>query len=117
MSLLQELQRRNVIRVATAYVVVAWLIIQVVETIFPAFGFSDKAVRIVVIIFSIGFVPALIAAWVFELTPEGLKRDSNIDRSQDDSRPSSHKLDRVIIAVLVLGILFFAVDNTISISP
>ncbi len=50
MSLFQELQRRNVIRVATAYVVVAWLIIQVVETIFPAFGFSDKAVRVVVII-------------------------------------------------------------------
>ena len=111
MSLLQELQRRNVIRVATAYIVVAWLITQVVETIFPAFGFSDKAVRTVVIVFSIGFIPALIAAWVFELTPEGLKLDKNIDQSSGSSRKKSHSLDRLIIVVLVLGVTYFALDK------
>ena len=69
MSLIPELQRRNVIRVATAYVVAAWLIIQVVETTFPVFGFSANAVRIVIIVLGIGFVPAIVGAWVFQLTP------------------------------------------------
>ena len=55
MTLYQELKRRNVIRVATAYVVAAWLVIQVIETIFPAFGFTDRAVRIAVIVLGIGF--------------------------------------------------------------
>jgi len=111
MSLLEELKRRNVIRVATAYVVVAWLVIQVVETIFPAFGFSDKAVRVVVIVFAIGFVPAVIAAWVFELTPRGLKRDSEIDSSSRPTGVSARWLDRTIIVVLLLGISFFALDK------
>ena len=111
MSLIPELQRRNVIRVAMAYVVAAWLIIQVVETIFPAFGFSDKAVRIIVIIFGIGFFPAVIAAWLFEFTPDGLKFDKDADRSATGSPAMHHKLDRVIIVVLLLGISFFAFDK------
>ena len=68
MSLLRELQRRNVGRVATAYVVSAWLIIQVIETICPAFGFGEEAIRIVVILFAIGFVPAVIVAWAVSST-------------------------------------------------
>ena len=111
MSLIQELQRRNVIRVAMAYIVVAWLIIQVVETIFPAFGFSDKAVRIIVIIFGIGFFPAVIAAWLFEFTPDGLKFDKDADRSATGSPAMHRKLDRIIIVVLLLGISFFAFDK------
>ena len=111
MSLIPELQRRNVIRVAMAYVVAAWLIIQVVETIFPAFGFSDKAVRIIVIIFGIGFFPAVIAAWLFEFTPDGLKFGKDADRSATGSPAMHHKLDRVIIVVLLLGISFFAFDK------
>ncbi|NNK38454.1 MAG: hypothetical protein HKP03_08225, partial [Xanthomonadales bacterium] len=71
MSLFAELKRRNVIRVATAYVVAAWLIIQVVETIFPAFGFGDTAVRLVVILLAIGFLPTLVISWFFEITPQG----------------------------------------------
>ena len=69
MKLFSELKRRNVFRVAAAYTVLAWLIIQVVETIFPAFGFGDGAIRVVVITLSIGFIPALIFSWIFELTP------------------------------------------------
>ena len=67
MSFFAELKRRNVLRVAVAYVVAAWLVIQVVETIFPAFGFSSAAIRIVVIVFSIGLVPVLILAWGFAI--------------------------------------------------
>ena len=69
MQLLTELKRRNVFRVAAAYIVSAWLIIQVVETVFPPFGFGDNAIRAVVITLGIGLVPALILAWVFVLTP------------------------------------------------
>ena len=108
MSLLRELQRRNVIRVATAYVVTAWLIIQVIETIFPAFGFGDEAIRIAVIVLGIGFVPAAIAAWVFEWTPEGLKRDSDAGEA-----PASRarNFDRAIVVILALGIVYFAFDK------
>ena len=63
MSLLQELQRRNVIRVATAYVVAAWLIVQVAETTLEAFGFGSDTLRLLIIVLAIGFLPAVIAAW------------------------------------------------------
>ena len=72
MSFIYELKRRNVLRVAAAYIVMAWLVVQVVETIFPAFGFGDDAVRTTVVLFASGFLPALVFAWVFELTPDGL---------------------------------------------
>ena len=70
MSLYNELKRRNVLRVAVGYVVVAWLVVQVVETIFPAYGFGDEAIRFVVMAFAIGFIPAVVIAWAFEWTPE-----------------------------------------------
>ena len=72
MSLLSELKRRNVFRVALFYVVSAWLVIQVAETILPMFDVPDGALRAVVVILALGFPVALIFAWVFELTPEGL---------------------------------------------
>ncbi len=111
MSLIPELQRRNVIRVATAYVVAAWLIIQITETTFPVFGFSDNAVRVVIIVLGIGFVPAIVGAWVFQLTPDGLKRDRGADHPQAETQISSRNLDRAIIVILVMGISYFAFDK------
>ena len=111
MSFFAELKRRNVLRVAVAYVVAAWLVIQVVETIFPAFGFSDSAIRIVVIVFAIGLLPALILAWAFELTPEGLKKDKDVDRSQSLTPQTGKKLDRMIMVVLALALGYFAFDK------
>jgi TolB-like protein/Flp pilus assembly protein TadD len=111
LSLFNELKRRNVFRVAAAYVVTAWLIIQVVETIFPAFGIGDAAIRLVVIVFAIGFVPVVVLAWAFELTPEGLKKDSDVDRTQSVAPQSGRKLDRAIMVVLALALGYFAVDK------
>jgi len=108
MSLFAELKRRNVIRVATAYVVSAWVIVQVAETIFPFFGFSDTAIRNVIILLGIGFVPAIVLSWIFQFTPEGLRRDTG--EHQVDPRKTKF-LDRVIIVVLVLGISYFAFDK------
>lgn len=111
MSLFNELKRRNVFRVGAAYVVVAWLLIQVAETLFPLFGFDETPARIVVILLAIGFVPALIFAWVFEFTPEGLKREKDVDRSQSITARTAKSLDRAIIVVLALALGYFAFDK------
>jgi len=111
LSLFNELKRRNVLRVGAAYVVVAWLVIQVAETIFPLFGFGDTPARIVVIVLAIGFFPSMILAWAFELTPEGLIRDKDIDHSQLDTSQSSQKLNRMIMVVLAVALGYFAFDK------
>jgi len=111
LSFLNELKRRNVLRVAAAYLVSAWLVIQVVETILPAFGFGDAAIRIVTIIFAVGLIPTLILAWAFELTPEGLKKESEVDRSQSITPYTGKKLDRLIMVVLALALGYFAFDK------
>ena len=89
----------------------AWLLIQVAETIFPLFGFDDTPARIVVIVLAIGFIPAVIFAWAFELTPEGLKKESEIDRTQSITPHTGKKLDRMIMVVLALALSYFAFDK------
>ena len=111
MSFFADLKRRNVVRVAAAYVVVGWLIIQVVETVFPAFGFGDAAVRIVVIGLAVGFFPVLIFAWIFEITPEGLKKEKDVDRSQSITHVTSRKLDFAIIGFLIVALGYFSYDK------
>jgi len=113
MQLLVELKRRNVFRVAAAYVVSAWLIVQVVETIFPAFGFGDAAIRAVVIALGIGLIPVLVISWAFELTSEGLKLDRDVDPAQSETKQTGRKLDRAIFVVLALAIGYFAFDKFI----
>jgi adenylate cyclase len=113
MSLFQELQRRNVIRVATAYVVAAWLIVQVAETTFEAFAFGPGTLRLVIIALAIGFLPVVISAWVFEWTPDGMKLDRDADSSGSGSAQSRRLLDRAIIVGLTLAVGFFAYDKFI----
>ena len=111
MSFFNELKRRNVLRVAAAYVVMAWLLIQVAETIFPLFGFDDAPARIVVMVLAIGFIPAMIFAWAFEMTSEGLKKESEVDRTQSITPNTGKKLDRMIMVVLALALGYFAFDK------
>jgi len=109
MSLWGEIRRRNVHRATIGYVAAAWLLIQVAETLFPAFGLSDMAIRAVVIVLAIGFVPALILSWVFEWTPEGFRRDSDITGPAPAAR--TRRFDAAIIAMLVLAVAYFAIDK------
>jgi TolB-like protein/Flp pilus assembly protein TadD len=104
-----ELKRRNVYKVAIAYAVVAWLLMQVASQIFPFFEIPNWAVRLVVLLLVIGFPVAMILAWAFELTPEGIKRAEDVDFSKSITRKTGRKLDFFIIAVLllVIGILVF----------
>jgi len=113
MTIFAELKRRNVLRVAAAYLAVSWLIIQVVETLFPLFGLSDAAARAIVIILAVAYIPAMIAAWAFELTPEGIKRDSEVDSASPVSRRMAKSLDRAIMVVLALALGYFAFDKFI----
>lgn len=82
MFIIQELKRRNVFRVAIIYLFASWLIVQMVATIFPAFGYGPAAVRIAVIVQGIGFIPAMILTWVFEITPDGINKEKDVDRNQ-----------------------------------
>jgi len=111
LSLFNELKRRNVFRVGAAYIVAAWLVIQVVETLFPVYGLSDAAIRIVVAILGVGFIPVLIFSWVFEITPEGLKKDSDVDSEKSITQTTGRKLDRIILVVLALALGYFAFDK------
>jgi hypothetical protein len=108
MALIAELKRRNVIRAGIAYAVAAWLLIQVAETIFPLFGFDDTPARIVVIVLAIGFVPAMVLAWVFEWTPEGLRPDT---KDEQRSVTVDKRMDRWIMAGLAVAVGYFAIDK------
>jgi TolB-like protein/Flp pilus assembly protein TadD len=99
-----ELRRRNVYKVAIAYAVVAWLLMQVASQIFPFFEIPNWAVRLVVLLLVIGFPVAMILAWAFEVTPEGIKHAEDVDLSSTLTRKTGRKLDFFIIAVLLLVI-------------
>jgi len=104
-----ELKRRNVYKVAIAYAVVAWLLMQIATQVFPFLEIPNWAIRLVIMLVVIGFPIALVIAWAFELTPEGLKRTEDVDLSKSITRKTGRKLDFFIIAVLllVIGILLF----------
>ena len=111
MSFSDELKRRSVLRVGAAYAVVAWLIIQVAETIFPLFGFDETPARIVVVVLAIGFVPAVVLAWAFEWTPEGLRREPGFDPTRPAPAAPAKRLDRLIMVALALALGWLAFDR------
>jgi len=106
-----ELKRRNVIRMAGLYLVGAWLVVQVAGTVLPMFGVPEWFPRTIVVLVAIGFVPAVILSWVFQLTPEGLKREDDVAPEQSITPQTGHWMDRMIIVVLVLAVGYFAFDK------
>ncbi len=106
-----ELKRRNVIRVGIAYLVAAWLLLQITDILVPILELPVSASRFVLLLIVIGLVPALIFAWAYELTPEGIKRESDVDRTQSITHSTGRKLDRVTIIVLVAAVSFLLVDK------
>jgi TolB-like protein/Tfp pilus assembly protein PilF len=110
-SFFGELRRRNVIRMAGLYLVGAWLVVQVAGTVLPMFGAPDWLLRTIVVLLAIGFVPAVILSWVFELTPEGLKREDDVAPGQSIAPQTRRRIDRMIIVVLVLALGYFAFDK------
>jgi TolB-like protein len=111
MNFISELKRRNVIRMAGLYLVGAWLITQVAGTVLPMYEAPAWIARSIVTVLAIGFIPAMIFAWVFELTPDGLKRDSDVMPEQSIAPQTARRMERLIIALFALALLFFAFDK------
>jgi len=111
MSLYHELKRRNVFRVAIAYLALAWLLTEVSGTLFPAFGIPDWGVRFVVIVFALGFIPALVISWAYEITPEGVKREKEVVRDASITHLTAKRLDGVTIGLIVLALAFLLADR------
>ncbi|NIL94696.1 MAG: hypothetical protein GTO71_09695 [Woeseiaceae bacterium] len=110
-SVWAELKRRNVVKVAIAYAVVGWLLIEISSTILPTFEAPQWAVQTVTFVIILGFPLALIFAWAFELTPEGLKKEKDVDRTESITHVTGRKLDFVIISVLVLAVIYLGFDK------
>ena len=117
MSFFKELKRRNVFRVGIAYTVATWLLIQVTDIVFPRIGLPDSAVMLVIALLVIGFIPALILAWAFEMTPEGIKREKDVDREKSITPATGRKLDRAIIGVLTIALAYFVFDKLSTRDP
>src|ERR1700675_2571069 len=105
---LGELKRRNVYKVAVAYAVVGWLLVQVATQVFPFFEIPNWASRLIVLAIIIGFPIALVIAWAFELTPEGLKRTEDVDLAAAAQRPRHRAWIFVVIiaGAMSLGLFF-----------
>ena len=101
---IQELQRRNVIKSALAYLVVAWLLTQVLAILIPTFDLSEDLLRIAIIILAIVFPCWIVFAWVYEITPDGLKKTNNVPPEYSIARQTSNQLNYVIIAGLIIAI-------------
>jgi adenylate cyclase len=117
MSFFKELKRRNVFRVGIAYTVATWLLIQVTDIVFPRIGLPDSAVMLVIALLVIGFIPALILAWAFEMTPEGIKREKDVDREKSITPTTGRKLDKAIIGILTIALAYFVFDKLSARDP
>ena len=117
MGLIGELKRRNVIRVAVLYLVAGWLVIQVADVVFPALGVPDFGLRFIIGFLIVCFPLALIFSWVYEMTPEGLKKEREIDRTRSITPETGQKINALIIVLLVLAIVTVVADRLIPEPP
>ncbi len=106
-----EIRRRNVHRVAVGYLAASWLLVQILETVFPIYDLDEAGIRWVILALLIGFVPALALAWAFEWSPGGLRSQAEIDRDPEARQTAGRAADRVIIGVLAVAVLYFSVDR------
>ena len=111
MSLFNELKRRNVVKVTIAYIVMAWLVMQVADVVLNNIEAPGWVFSVIMLLVGLGLPFAILFSWAFELTPEGLKLEKNIDRSQSITHETGRKLDFIIIGVLVVALGYFAIDK------
>jgi TolB-like protein/Flp pilus assembly protein TadD len=111
LSLIKELKRRNVFKVAIAYIVMAWLVMQVADVILNNIEAPNWVFLVILLVLGIGFLLALFFAWAFEITSEGLKREHEVDRSQSIAPQTSKKLNNLIVTFMALALAYFAYDK------
>jgi adenylate cyclase len=110
-GLFHELKRRNVFRVGIAYLVASWLLLQIIDVIGSILGLPDEVARYVLFLLVVGLIPALVFAWAFELTPDGVKREREVKRSDVVRARTGHRLDRAIIVILALAVALLLFDR------
>ena len=111
MGLIDELKRRNVFKVAIAYLVASWLVIQLADILVPMLTLPEWVSRFIFLLLVVLFIPTLIAAWALELTPDGIKLERNVDRSESVTPRTGQKLNHMIIGVLALAVVVLLVDK------
>ncbi len=111
MSLVSELRRRNVLRMAVLYAVAAWFIMQVAEVMMSLVGLPAWAGRAIFAVLAVGFPIALIFSWFYELTPEGISLEKDVDRSQSITHVTGRRLDFIVISLLCAAVILFAYDK------
>ena len=111
MSIFRELKRRNVIRVGVAYVLIAWVLLQGADFVLDLIDAPNWVIQALVLLAFIGWLGGLVFAWVFEVTPEGIKRESEIDRNQSITTNTGSKLNRVIFTFLALAVVFLLAER------
>ena len=111
-----ELRRRNVVRVAIAYGIVSWLILQLTDVLLPLLTLPEWVGRLVLFLLVIGFILALFLSWAYEMTPEGVKREKDVDRSESITPNTGRKLDFSIIAMLVVALGYFVWESRFEVS-
>ena len=109
--LLEELQRRNVIRVGIAYLVATWVVLQITDLVLENIGAPDWVMQSLMLMLALGFVPVVLFAWAFELTPEGIKLEKDVDRSESIARRTGQKLDRVTITLLLFVVVLVVAER------
>lgn len=117
MGFVAELKRRNVVRVGVAYIVIAWLLAQVAEFAFENFGAPEWVLKSFVVVLLLGLPIALLFAWAFEMTPEGLKLEKHVDRTASITPQTGRKIDRLIIAGLAIALVYFIWDGRQDAEP
>jgi TolB-like protein/Flp pilus assembly protein TadD len=111
MSLLNELKRRNVFRVGTAYIVAAWVFLQVADLVLEAINAPDWVLQALMLLIALGFVASLIIAWAYELTPDGIKREKDVVRGGSVTHETANKLNRITIGLVLAGIAIVVMDR------
>ena len=114
MSLFNELKRRNVFRVGIGYVVSCWLLAQVADLVLENIGAPAWVMQTILLLLALGFPVVVFFSWAYEVTPEGIKRESEIDRSQSITHVTGRKLDHAVMSVLVIAVAYFAYDKFVS---
>jgi TolB-like protein len=113
MSFFQELKRRKVVKTGILYVVSGWLILQVADLLFDLMGLPATWLRLVLVLLMLGLPLVLMFSWVYEFTPDGLRREKDIDRSQPTTETTGRRLDTLIAVLLIVAIMAVAADRLI----
>ena len=113
MSFFAELKRRNVVKVGIAYAVSTWVLLQITDIVAEILILPEWAPKLILLILIIGFIPALIFAWAFELTPEGVKREKDVDRNESIAPKTGKKLNATIGSLLIIALAYIAYDKLV----